>query len=88
MWVVLCLFDDAVNGEEKKQVAEAPVALPAPFVFAPGKPDFPPITTLLSETHPRLSAFITERSWLLFWLFMLDTVWLQDEPTTWLQSAS
>lgn len=88
MQVVLCLFDDAVDDEEKKQVAESLVALPAPFAFAPGKPDFQPITTLLTETRPPLSVFITERSWLLFRLFRLDTAWLLDEPTTWHQSAS
>ncbi|KAG0719634.1 hypothetical protein GWK47_050101 [Chionoecetes opilio] len=80
--VILCLFDDMVSDKEKK-VADALVALPAPRYFAPGKPNLQPVIRLLTDTRPSLAVFVTERSWLLFKLFRLDTAWLLTEPATW-----
>ena len=81
--VILCLFDDMVSDKEKKKVADALVALPAPRYFALGKPNFQPVIRLLTDTRPSLAVFVTERSWLLFKLFRLDTAWLLTEPATW-----
>ena len=69
-------------------VASALVALPAPRYFAPGKPDFRPVIALLTDIRPQLSVFVTERSWLIFKLFGLDTAWLVTQPATWLMSPA
>lgn len=81
--VVLCLFDDDVPAQEKRQVADALVALPAPRHFAPGKPDFQPVVKKLVDWRPSLSVFVTSRSWLLFKLFRIDTAWLLSEVQAW-----
>jgi len=86
--VVLCLFDPDVSFNEKSEVATALLAHPPPPVFHPGKPNFQPVINLLEGDRPSLSVFVSERSWLLFKLFGLNTHWLHQEPATWQQDPT
>lgn len=92
--VVLSLFDEAVSDQQKSAVAQAILQHPIPAHFAPGKPGgrkFEQVSPILQDfitrrtpVVPSLSAFVTERSWLLFHLVGRGAAqWLEREPEEW-----
>ena len=81
--VILCFFDYEISDMEKKDGADALVALPATRYIFPGKPNFQPLIRLLTNISPSLIALVTERSWHLMKLFRLDMAWVLAEPVMW-----
>ena len=83
--VIFVLGDKDTGISEKEEVAKKLFSIPRPEKIDPGKPIFPLVIFGDDGAPPRLSSFVTERSWLLFDLLGLDGVqeWLQTPPTMW-----
>lgn len=87
--VILSLFDEELPDTEKMMMELTLRQTHRPIYFAPGKPNFEPVAAILGDEKPHLSAFINERSWLLFKLLdvEIDSLdWLNLHPSTWLQN--
>ena len=82
--VVLCIFGDKVPDNKNKSVASALVEHPAPRFFAPGKPNFQLVVSLVVQ----VCLFVTEISRLMFKLFDVDTEWLLSDPAKWMACQS
>ena len=83
--VVLALFDDDLQDDEKQQMAHTLTQIQRPDVINPGKPDFEPVAAKLGPEMPELSSFITAKSWLLFNLLHSRCAWLNHHPSVWHQ---
>lgn len=84
--VVLALFDEHTDIEEKQLMATTLFHTEKPPVFGmgkPGHPNFDPVAAKLTDDQPPLATFISERSWLLFSLLESDPEWLQEHPAIW-----
>ena len=82
--VVFSLCDKDLEDAEREEVARTLFSFPRPKVFEQGKPIFPSIGLQVSPI-PKLSSFISKKSWLLFDLLgMKDSQdWLQTPVKMW-----
>ena len=80
--VVLALADKDTPDEEKEDMAKHLFSIYRTSSVTPGKPEFPFLSAGEGSTPPKLSSFLSEKSWLLF-----DLLGLQ-EPQEWLQTPA
>ena len=83
--VVLALADKDTLASEKEEMGKKLFAIPRPETITPGKPVFPVIEWGLDSAPPKLSNFVSEKSWLVFDLLGLegDQEWLQTPVSMW-----
>ena len=79
--VILALFDENVDDDERKNIAESLLAVPRPATFSAGKPAFP--SPELMTANPSLHTFVGERSWLVFHKLGAVGQWLHGGVTGW-----
>ena len=83
--VIFALCDKDTDIGEKEEMAKKLFSIPRPEKINLGKPTFPQVLFGADGTTPKLSTFVTEKSWLLFDLLELkdSQEWLQTPPTMW-----
>ena len=90
--IVLAFFDTDIPNQEKSAMARTPMANHVPVRFPVGKPGgrhfeeiIPKLAAFLGGHVgiPCLSEFITERSWLFFYLVQRGTARLARDPEEW-----
>jgi hypothetical protein len=77
--VVFALFDDDLEEQEKREIADALVQTPRVHIRL-GKPSMP---THLMVGNPRLSSFVGSQSWKLWDLLGIGSDWLQLPVDDW-----